>query len=80
MLTLSPVRSLVKLPVPLPSLVLLSFTVGFGLVLQQTPLAVMAAPPSSVILPPHFAVDSVISLTFDVDTMPSRVVKLVSSP
>jgi hypothetical protein len=47
---------LVKLPVPVPSLVLLSAVVGLGLVLQQTPRAVTVAPPSSVTFPPESAV------------------------
>ncbi len=37
---------LVKLPVPLPSVVWLLMTVGLWLVLQQTPLAVTVALPS----------------------------------
>jgi hypothetical protein len=45
----------VKLPVPLPSVVLLSDTVGYGEVLQHTPRAVTVAPPSSVIVPPDCA-------------------------
>ena len=48
---------LVKVPVPLPSVVFPTLpVVGFGEVLQQTPLAVMADPPSSVTVPPHFEV------------------------
>ena len=43
---------LVKLPVPVPSEVLLSDVVGSTDVLQQTPRAVTAAPPSDVISPP----------------------------
>ena len=49
----SPVRLLVKLPVPLPSIVLLFAVVGFEVELQQTPLAVTVAPPSEVTFPPH---------------------------
>ena len=44
--------ALVKLPVPVPSLVLLFAVVGPVAVFQQTPLAVIAAPPSNVIFPP----------------------------
>jgi len=51
-LGLNPVIELVKLPVPVPSMVLLSLVVGFSDVLQQTPRAVTAAPPSDVTLPP----------------------------
>ena len=50
------VRSLEKASVPVPSDVLLSSVVGFALVDQQTPLAVIAAPPSAVIVPPDTAV------------------------
>ena len=47
---------LVKLPAPLPSVVLvLNATVGLELVLQHTPLEVTAAPPSEEILPPQLA-------------------------
>ena len=45
-----------KPPVPLPLVVLLSDTVGLGEVLQQTPRAVTAAPPSEVTFPPLEAV------------------------
>ena len=47
---------LAKAPAPVPSVVWLPVATGFGVVLQQTPRAVMAAPPSSVILPPLAAV------------------------
>ena len=43
---------LIKIPLPDPSEVLLSVVVGFDKVLQQTPLLLTIAPPSSVILPP----------------------------
>ena len=46
---------LVKLPVPVPSVVRLLEMVGFWLVLQQTPRAVTDAPPSLVTLPPLLA-------------------------
>jgi hypothetical protein len=47
---------LVKLPIPLPSIVfVLSAAVGLLLVLQHTPRAVTAAPPSKLILPPLLA-------------------------
>jgi hypothetical protein len=45
-----------KPPPPDPSFDLLSLTVGDGLMLQQTPLAVTDAPPSEVILPPLLVV------------------------
>ena len=53
---------LVKLPLPGPSLVFVdNDTVGFGDVLQTTPLCVMLAPPSSVTVPPQVAPLLVIS-------------------
>ena len=55
---------LVKLPVPVPSVVLVvKAIVGFWLVLHTTPLAVIAPPPSLVILPPLLAVVEVIEET-----------------
>lgn len=68
---------LVKLPVPLPSVVWLLLTVGLWLVLQQTPLAVTVAFPSLVTLPPHMAVLDVVLLTVDVVTV-GKVVELLS--
>ena len=61
-LAVNPVRLLVKVPVPVPtgSVVLLSAMVGLRVVDQQTPLPVMAAPPSDVIFPPETAVVDVI--------------------
>ena len=57
---LKPVILLVKLPVPVPSEVWLSLVVGLADVLQQTPLAVTAAPPSLVTFPPLEALFEVI--------------------
>ena len=51
----SPVIELVKVPVPVPSDVLLSLVVGLADVLQHTPLAVIEAPPSEVTFPPLVA-------------------------
>ena len=52
-----PVMLLVKLPVPVPLTVLVvNAIVGLAVVLQHTPLAVMAAPPSEVMFPPLVAV------------------------
>ena len=59
---------LVKLPVPLPSVVWLSAVVGFCEVLQHTPRAVTVAPPSEVTLPPQVAEVSVTLLTATVVT------------
>ena len=51
---------LVKVAVPVPLLVLVvNAIVGFGLVLQQTPFAVIVAPPSLEIVPPELAVELV---------------------
>jgi hypothetical protein len=50
-----PVILLVKLPVPLLSLVFEPVISGFVAVPQHTPRAVTSAPPSSVILPPDEA-------------------------
>ena len=78
----NPVSELVKAPVPVPSLVLESFTVGFVVVLQQTPLVVIVALPSLVILPPQTAVLAVIddtAVVLMVDKAGS-VVKLISFP
>jgi len=53
----SPVMGLMKVPVPVPSLVLVvSAVVGLTDVLQHTPRAVTVAPPSAVTLPPLVAV------------------------
>ena len=46
---------LVNEPVPVPSVVCASATVGFWEVLQQTPRAATVAPPSAVTLPPQVA-------------------------
>jgi hypothetical protein len=60
---------LVKIPGPAPVLVVLSDVVGLGLVDQQTPLAVTAAPPSLVTFPPETAEVAVIELTAVVVTV-----------
>ena len=54
--------ALAKIPVPVPSVVWLPVTAGLGEVLQQTPRAVIVAPPSSVIFPPLVAVVDVIDV------------------
>ena len=53
---LKPVMLLVKMPVPVLSVVLLLKIVGLADVLQQTPLAVTCAPPLLVTFPPLEAV------------------------
>ena len=61
-LGIKPVNALVKVPVPVPSLVLVSSAVvGFALVPQQTPRAVTAFAPWPVILPPDVAVVAIIT-------------------
>ena len=59
---LNPVIELVKIPVPVPSEVLLSLMVGLTDVLQHTPLAVTDSPPSEVTLPP---LDALLEVTED---------------
>jgi hypothetical protein len=48
----NPVIELVNAPMPVPSVVLLFPVVGLADVVQQTPLAVIAAPPSLGMFPP----------------------------
>ena len=52
---------LVKLPEPVPFVVMLFEIVGGDEIFQQTPRAVTAAPPSLVIVPPLVAVVCVIA-------------------
>ena len=68
---------LVKVPVPVPSEVLLSLMVGFWEVLQQTPLAVTSAPPSEVTFPPLEAVVMVMEETAVVVTVGAVVADVV---
>ena len=83
-LAVRPVMLLVKLPVPLPSVVWLLLVVGLWLVLQQMPLAVTVLPPALVTLPPPVAVVWVILVTWLVVTVGRvtfcKVVKLTSLP
>lgn len=58
----NPVSVLVKAPFPVPLIVLLFRMVGLGFVLQHTPLANTADPPSKVIAPPVMNDDVVILL------------------
>ena len=80
----NPVIELVKLPVPLPSVVkpILFSNVGFGDVFQQTPLAVTVAPPSEVTFPPLVAELEVILLIEEVVTVgrSAKVVKFTWFP
>jgi hypothetical protein len=62
------VRELEKLPDPVPSVVfVVNEIVGFGNVLQHTPRAVTADPPSEEIFPPLLAVVEVIDVIPFVD-------------
>jgi hypothetical protein len=71
----------VNVPVPVPSVVLLSAVVGLAEVLQQTPLTVTVAPPSEVTLPPPEAVVEVMEEIVAVVTVGVvRVVKEESPP
>ena len=78
--------ALVNMPIPLPLVVLVGKAiVGFTVVLQQIPRAVMAAPPSAVTLPPLAAVVVVIAVIVVVVTVGNAVVdvvvvKLISLP
>ena len=78
--------ALVNIPVPVPLVVLVDKAmVGFAPVLQQTPRAVMVAPPSAVTLPPLAAVVRVIAVAAVVVTVANAVVdvvvvKLISLP
>ena len=65
-----------------PSVVWLPVISGYCVSLQHTPLAVTAAPPSEIILPPDVAVVLVISVTSVVVTegRATGVVKVISPP
>jgi hypothetical protein len=70
----NPVMELKNVPVPVPSAVHTSDVVGLTDVLQQTPLAIMDAPPSDVTLPPPLAVVCVIDETNAVIIVGERIV------
>ena len=69
MFSVSPVILEVKLPVPVPLVVLMSFIVGLDEVLQHTPRDVTDKYPSEVTFPPHTALFAVIEVTFAVVTL-----------
>jgi len=71
---------LVKVPGPVPSVVLGSEVVGLADVLQHTPLAVTEAPPSDVTLPPELAVVEVMLEAAVVVTVGRFVLNDTSSP
>ena len=78
--------ALAKIPMPVPLIVLVDKAiVGLAVVAQQTPRAVMVAPPSAVTLPPLAAVVMVIAVAAVVVTVGNAVVdvvvvKLISLP
>ena len=78
------VIELVKIPVPVPSVVLvLNAVVGPVVVLQHTPRAVTVAPPSLVTFPPLVAVVRVIAdaaVVVRTGTVAAVEVKLISFP
>ena len=67
-------RLLVKLPVPVPSVVWLPLIVGFCVVLQHTPRAVTVAMPSELTLPPQVAELGIILLGVQIETVGREVV------
>jgi len=70
--------ALAKIPVPVPSIVLVDkAVVGFTAVLQQTPRAVTGAPPSLATLPPLVAVVMVMAVVVAVIIVANAVVVLV---
>ena len=80
-----PLRDVLKLPVPDPLLVfVVKEMVGFVLVDHTTPLVVMEAPPSEVILPPVMAEVVVMELANIVltvgRTISVLVLKVISFP
>ena len=64
----------------MPSVVVLFDVVGFGLVLQQMPLLVTAAPPLLVILPPLNALKQVMEVGMSVVIVGTVVIQLVVTP
>jgi hypothetical protein len=81
--TVKPVKLLLKLPVPVPSEVLLLAVVGPETVFQHTPLAVTVEVPAEETLPPQVAVVCVMLLTSEVFTTgadKAGVVNVFSSP
>ena len=78
-----PIIELENTPIPIPSIVLLSFIVGNEplAIFQQTPRAVTDAPPSLVIFPPLVAVVLVIPvIVIVVIAGGPEVIKLISFP
>ena len=84
MFAVNPVMLLVNAPVPVPLKVLVvNAIVGFAVVLQQIPLAVMVAPLSDVMFPPLVAVMPVMADTavvVSVGMVAAFVVNTLSAP
>jgi hypothetical protein len=75
----NPVMALVKIPVPVPSVVVFKAPMtGFAVVAQHTPLAVTVPPPSAVIFPPEAAVVKVIAVTAVVVTVGTTIAVVVN--
>jgi hypothetical protein len=72
------VKVLVKLFVPVPSLVLVRKEImfGFGTRAQQTPLEVTGLPPSELMVPPQLAEVVVMEVTGEV-SIPARVMEVL---
>ena len=80
MLPVSPVIALMKVPIPVPSVVWLLAIVGLLEVLQQTPLALIVEPPSDEILPPEVAVVMVMAVAAVVVKFTAPGVNVISLP
>ena len=69
------------MPLPVPSVVLLSAVVGFPVVFQQMPLAVIGSLPSKVIFPPLATdVDVIVPAAVVVTTGKSLLIHLTDRP
>src|SRR5450759_2149815 len=75
----NPVMALVKIPVPVPFVVVFKAPItGFAVVAQQTPFAVTVPPPSAVTFPPEVTVVEVIKVTAVVVTVGTATVVVVN--
>ena len=71
--------ALVKIPVPVPSVVVFKAPMtGFAVVAQHTPLAVTVPPPSAVTFPPEAAVVKVIAVIAVVVTVGTAIAVVVN--
>ena len=75
---------LVKVPVPVPSVVCALLMVGFWFILQHTPRAVTEAPPSLLIVPPETAllllIEEIPAVVREGSITAAEVVKLIWLP